>query len=237
MKYNYVGSELFIFKNALNWKKYWASILFPHISGDILEVGAGIGANISSIYNTKVKSWSAVEPDKSLLDEFERQIEIEKLEININLINGTARDVKEGNYFDVILYIDVLEHIENDSAEINEVLNLLKPGGRIIILAPAHKFLFTEFDIAVGHYRRYNKKLIRELMNSKSQSLEETKLIYLDFLGGALSLINRFVLNQSHPSRSQIVFWDSVIIPMSKIIDNLLRFQVGKSILAIYTRS
>jgi SAM-dependent methyltransferase len=237
MKYNYVGSELFIFKNALNWKKYWASILFPHISGDILEVGAGIGANISSIYNTKVKSWSAVEPDKSLLDELERQIGIEKREININLINGTARDVKEGNYFDVILYIDVLEHIENDSAEINEVLNLLKPGGRIIILAPAHKFLFTEFDIAVGHYRRYNKKLIRELMNSKSQSLEETKLIYLDFLGGALSLINRFVLNQSHPSRSQIVFWDSVIIPMSKIIDKLLRFQVGKSILAIYTRS
>jgi SAM-dependent methyltransferase len=237
MKYNYVGSELFIFKNALNWKKYWASMLFPHISGDILEVGAGIGANISSIYNTKVKSWSAVEPDKSLLDEFERQIEIEKLAININLINGTARDVKEGNYFDVILYIDVLEHIENDSAEINEVLNLLKPGGRIIILAPAHKFLFTEFDIAVGHYRRYNKKLIRELMNSKSQSLEETKLIYLDFLGGALSLINRFVLNKSHPSRSQIVFWDSVIIPMSKIFDYLLRFQVGKSILAIYTRS
>ena len=87
MKYNYVGSELFIFKNALNWKKYWASMLFPHISGDILEVGAGIGANISSIYNTKVKSWSAVEPDKSLLDEFERQIEIEKLAININLIN------------------------------------------------------------------------------------------------------------------------------------------------------
>ena len=236
MKYNYVGSELFIFKSAFNWKKYWAGIIFPHISGDILEVGAGIGANISSIYNTKVKSWSAVEPDKSLLDEFERQIEIEKLEININLINGTARDVKEGSYFDVILYIDVLEHIENDSAEINEVLNLLKPGGRIIILAPAHKILFTEFDIAVGHYRRYNKKYIRKLMNSKSQSLEETKLIYLDFLGGALSLINRFVLNQSHPSRSQIVFWDGVIIPISKIFDKLLRFQVGKSILAIYTR-
>ena len=41
--------------------------------------------------------------------------------------------------FDCILYIDVLEHIENDRQELIEAKKRLKPGGRLIILAPAHQ--------------------------------------------------------------------------------------------------
>ena len=42
---NYIGGELELFKNATNWKSYVAKKTRPFIKGDVLEVGAGLGAN------------------------------------------------------------------------------------------------------------------------------------------------------------------------------------------------
>ena len=56
--------------------------------------------------------------------------------------------------YDTILYIDVLEHIEDDYAEIKHAMGLLTSGGRIIIVSPAHNWLYNPCDKAVGHFRR-----------------------------------------------------------------------------------
>lgn len=45
--------------------------------------------------------------------------------------------------FDTIIYIDVLEHIEDDREELNRAASHLRPGGHLIILSPAHQKLFT----------------------------------------------------------------------------------------------
>ena len=53
--------------------------------------------------------------------------------------------------------MDVLEHIEDDKKEINRALEQLKPGGNIIFFVPAYQFLYSDFDKAIGHVKRYNK--------------------------------------------------------------------------------
>jgi hypothetical protein len=135
--------------------------------------------------------------------------------------------------FDSIVYIDVLEHIEDDKSELAQAFHLLRPGGRLIVLAPALQALYSPFDKAIGHYRRYARKSLRSCTPPSSR-LE--KLAYLDCVGLIASGANRLILKQSSPSLRQILFWDKYMIPVSRILDPLIGHRLGKSILAVWVR-
>ena len=100
------------------------------------------------------------------------------------------------------------------------------------MLSPAHTWLFSRFDASIGHYRRYTKKT---LLAAAPRSLKPKRVIYLDVCGLCASLGNRLLLQQNLPTANQILFWDRRFVPVSRILDPLLFFKVGKSILAIWT--
>jgi hypothetical protein len=139
-----------------------------------------------------------------------------------------------GERFDTILYIDVLEHIEDDRAELAASGARLRPGGHIVVLAPAHQWLYSPFDKAIGHFRRYSKP---SLLATAPPGLLAVAAYYLDAVGVAASLANRVLLRASLPTYAQIVFWDRVLVPCSRAIDPMLARSVGKSVVAIWTRS
>ena len=70
----------------------------------------------------------------------------------------TIESITDAAPFDTILYVDVLEHIADDAAELARARRLLTPEGNLVVLAPAHQSLFSPFDAAVGHYRRYDER-------------------------------------------------------------------------------
>jgi len=146
---------------------------------------------------------------------------------------GTITSVSECR-FDSVLYIDVLEHIEADREELAAAANLLCPGGHVIVLAPAHQFLFSEFDAAIGHCRRYNKTSLRACSPPNCR-LEA--MFYLDCAGVFASLANRVILRQSAPTLKQIKAWDNYIVPVSRLLDPLLGYAVGKTIVGVWTRN
>ena len=129
------------------------------------------------------------------------------------------------------MYIDVIEHILDEQTELEIAQSFLKKGGHLIILVPAHNFLYNEFDQSIGHRRRYKKKMLRNLV---PKQLEQQRLIYLDSLGLIASLANKLILKQSYPSLKQIRFWDRTIVPASKMIDTLSFYLIGKSLLGIW---
>jgi 2-polyprenyl-3-methyl-5-hydroxy-6-metoxy-1,4-benzoquinol methylase len=144
-------------------------------------------------------------------------------------VNNRLQNAK----FDSVLYIDVLEHIHDDAAELRLAYQLLAPNGRLIILAPAHQALFSPFDQAVGHYRRYSRRTLSKLV-PEGMTLEASR--YLDSLGLILSLMNKLVLSSAAPTRTQIRFWDSCVIPLSRILDRLLDYRVGKTVVMIFRK-
>ena len=109
----------------------------------------------------------------------------------------------------------------------------MKPGGHLVILSPAHPFLFTPFDQAIGHYRRYTKKTLREAIPA---GLEPVRLVYLDAVGLFASLGNRLVLKSAMPSPGQIALWDRVMVPMSRVVDPVLGHAFGKSVLGVWRK-
>ena len=224
----YPGLELKLFEQAHNWKSYWSSRIAPYVRGAVLEVGAGIGANTRLLASLDFVHWTCLEPDQSLA----QQIEL-PLGGRHGLTLGTIDDLDAGQQFDSILYIDVLEHIAEDGAEMARAAARLRPGGALIVLSPAHPFLFTPFDEAIGHYRRYTRATLRQTV---PPCLAEVTVTYLDSVGMLASLGNRLLLGQSMPTAQQIGVWDRWMVPPSRIADRLTGGLIGKSVLGVWRR-
>ena len=226
-EYLYPGVELELFAYAINWKSYFKKHLIPYVQGRVLEVGAGIGETSKFLQNTKVTHWTYLEPDRRL---FADLVEKNYKSKSDEFICGTTEDIKDKE-FDTILYIDVLEHIEDDLNELECSSHLLAKGGRIIILSPAHNILFSKFDKSIGHFRRYNYKMLKNL---EYKDLRLEQYFYLDSLGLFLNLCNKLILKKSTPSKKQILFWDRCIVPISKLLDPILGNKFGKTIIGIF---
>jgi len=232
-EFKYVGSELDLFAAVHNWKSYWSSRIRPFIRGDVLEVGAGIGANTAYLDGGGNRRWVCLEPDAQLVDRMAGNLRQTAGSRRYEIVCGTAQNFGAED-FDTILYIDVLEHIDHDREELESAAMLLRDGGRLIVLAPAHPCLFTPFDAAIGHFRRYNRTMLR---NISPASLRIEKLWYLDSAGFLLSAANRLLLSQSMPTKAQLAFWDRCVVPVSRVLDPCFFGLAGKSVIGIWLRA
>lgn len=227
----YIGNELELFSEAANWKSYWLQIVAGYLGKHVLEVGAGIGSNTRLIY-PMVDRLTALEPDPDQAQLIRRLFQVFSLS-NASVVGGTLSNLSKRDKFDAILYIDVLEHIENDRLEVDNAYHYLSPGGHLIILSPAHQLLYTSFDKAIGHFRRYNRQSIIRLQ----PSCAIPKFIgYLDSMGLVVSFGNKILLRSSMPTPAQILFWDRYLVPISIAVDKLIRYSLGKSILAVWQK-
>jgi SAM-dependent methyltransferase len=161
----------------------------------------------------------------------ETLISEKKLPDNCKIQTGKIDQLTEK--FDAILYIDVLEHIESDREEISKAAALLNNGGHLIVLSPAFQFLYNPFDKAIGHYRRYNKRMLRQLT---PHTLKLLHCRYYDSAGYFAALVNKLLLRQKYPTVKQVLFWDRWIIPVSRITDKLLFNSFGKSIISVWKK-
>lgn len=232
MTETYIGSELELFAHAQNWKRYFGSVIAP-LGPRVLEVGAGLGSTTAALCDGTQDEWLCLEPDRSLLDEVQARIQRGNLPACCHPRAGTVSELTPDERFDSILYIDVLEHIEDDHAELARAAAHLHPGGRLVVLSPAYPFLFSPFDKAIGHYRRYTRASLAALT---PPGCRQSKLLYLDSVGLLTSLANRLFLHQSLPTQAQILFWDRRLVPLSRLLDPLIGFRAGRSVISIWER-
>jgi SAM-dependent methyltransferase len=227
---HYVGNELELFSGAQRWKAYFSRSIAPWIRGDVLEVGAGIGANTRLLANERVKSWLCLEPDAALAEKLRAAVaDLPRTSVSV----GTTATL-EPALFDTLLYIDVLEHIEDDRGELLRALGFLRAGGSLVVLCPAHQALYSEFDRAIGHFRRYDKT---SLAACAPPGAEQRELYYLDSVGMLASLANRALLKQKQPTTQQILTWDRFMVPVSTVLDRALGRRLGKSVIGVWTKS
>jgi SAM-dependent methyltransferase len=231
--YQYPGAELDLFARAHNWKRHWVASL-PALRGDVLEVGAGIASNTSLLIGPEIRRWYCLEPDGGLLARLRERIASDPALARCQAIGGTVAGLDPAQTFDAIVYIDVLEHIDDDRRELQDAAAHLKPGGSLIVLAPAHNWLYTEFDRAIGHHRRYSKA---SLAAETPAGTSLRRLFYLDSAGLLASLANKVILKQRMPGPRQIRVWDGVLVPCSRILDAITFHAIGKSIVGVWERT
>ena len=199
--------------------------------GDVLEVGAGIGSTTRHLCDGSQRTWLCLEPDAAMADRLAEAIARGELPACCRARAGTVRDLPPDARFDAILYVDVLEHIEDDTGELAAAARALGPAGALIVLAPAHGWLYSPFDRAIGHYRRYTR---RSLAAVGPPGLRRLALRYLDSVGLLASAGNRFILRKSLPTVRDIARWDRLMVPLSRWLDPWLGYRVGKSVVGIW---
>jgi len=231
---SYVGSELELFEAAVTWKSYLRDQIGPHLGPYVIEVGAGIGSTTRALSTGRHERWTCLEPDSEMAARIALAVAEGSLPPFCEAVSGTlSTHATAMEQVDSVLYIDVLEHIENDADEVRLASRLLRPGGRLVVLAPAHQWLYSPFDEAIGHYRRYSRSSLAALT---CEGLRLTTLRSLDAVGLLASAGNRFLLRGAHPTPAQIRLWDRVLVRASRIVDPVFGYRLGKSVLAVWER-
>ena len=123
----------------------------------ILEVGAGTGSNLAMLQG--FGRVDAIEPDEAA-----RALASRRGGFAVGggmLPDGVA--LEDGRY-DLIVLLDVLEHIERDRASLQVLRTKLAPGGRIVLTVPATPWLWGAHDVAHHHKRRYTAATLRDAL-------------------------------------------------------------------------
>jgi len=226
---DYVGKELEIFDTAKVFQKYVYFLIKKYFKNKIFEVGAGLGS-FTRQYNNSYKEIYLSDLDKNnylvLKKKFSKKKNIKINNQKINQIN-----IK----FNTILYLNVLEHIKKDKSEINLAISKLNSGGHLIILVPAHQKLYSKFDKAIGHCKRYN---INFFKNNKFKNAKVEKLIYLDMVGYFLYFCNKiFFKEEIYPSKIKVFLWDKFFSPITIVLDFFTNYKYGKNVLCVYKKN
>ena len=223
----YPGLELETFDKAKIWRKYIFFLIKKYFKNEILEVGAGIGS-FTKNYINEFNNITLSETDSKNLDYIKKKFGTKKIDTSDKLIQNINKK------FNTIIYLNVLEHIEGDIDEINNALEKLNSNGYLIVLVPAHNKLYSKFDKAVGHVKRYELDFFKK---NKFENTELVDLYYLDCLGYLLYYINRiFFKEETYPSKFKVMVWDKFFTPITILIDFLLRYRFGKNIMCIYRK-
>ena len=229
--YHYVGDELDLFATATRWKAYFHRQISPYLGASVLEVGAGLGGTTRALCRGTEARWVCLEPDPALAARLEAEQAAGRLPGACEVVVGTLNDQLAADRFDSVLYMDVLEHIDDDRAELVQASRRVAPGGYLVVLSPAHQWLFTPFDRSIGHCRRYSRATLQAV---SPPGLKLVWLGYLDAVGFFASLANKLLLRQAIPTPQQIAFWDRVLVRTSTWIDPILGNRAGKSVLGVW---
>lgn len=203
----------------------------PFISGNIFEIGSGRGTYskkiIKDLTSNKIVLSDIDQDYIKWLGQFEsKNVSIAKVDIS------RKEDFKNINIpIDSAFALNVLEHIEDDVRAMNNIYDSLSPGGKFIILVPAHKFLFNCIDEGVGHYRRYTKS---EVMAKVSKTkFKVKKLFYFNFLSIFGWYLNGHVFRKNVISKRAAFLLDK-IVPLLRLIEQyILRKKIGISIIVV----
>ena len=128
---------------------------------NILDFGTGSGVNLDMLRK------------HGLVDIHEQNKyarAVIKKERKIKNLYSTLKIKK--NFYDLILLADVIEHVKQPKELLKDLKKFLKKDGHILITVPAYQFLFSKKDKVLGHYRRYNKELLKtELSGFKVENI------------------------------------------------------------------
>lgn len=152
------------FKNDFR-NRNLVDLVVSKVSGKkVLDIGCGSGYLLSCLKKKK-KEVFGLEPNKELIKL------AKKFFPSLKIFKGYAEDLNKLNQkFEIIIMVDVLEHIKNDNLLIKKIYLHLKKEGQLILVVPVYQFLYGKRDKKLGHFRRYSKTiLINKLIKNNFQ--------------------------------------------------------------------
>jgi hypothetical protein len=233
-KVEYVGKDLEAMAFAKAYHRWIFDLMRPFLGKVLVEVGAGTGSFSKMLLESRPESLTLVEPSSmfSTLETETRSLQTStKIDLYNNIFSEIADEIRSAGPPDSILYINVLEHIEDDLAELRMVHDTLAAKGRAFIFVPALPLLFSNFDRHLGHLRRYTRKELKEKCEEAGFKL--LLLRWFDMAGVLPWLVKYRILKSLKIERGAVYAYDRVAVPVIRPLENLLHPPFGKNLLLI----
>lgn len=203
----------------------------PYCNGKVLEIGSGIG-NISEFFVNKKNDISVSdlrENYRTILKSKFNLPDTKVLDLDIVDLDFDNKSKHLLNTFDSVFSLNVVEHIKDDDLAIKNMVKLLKPGGHLVILVPAHQALYNNFDVTLEHYKRYNKKSLTQLMQNYGEVITSFYFNAVGILGWWVS--GKLFKNKMIPEGEMKLY--NTLVPIIKIADAVTFNKIGLSVICV----
>jgi SAM-dependent methyltransferase len=217
-------------EHSKNYSAWILELIGPHISGRILEVGAGRGTY--SEYFAEHGHLTALEPSESHSAALrERMKDFPNVVVVTAQLNGAAAP---GSY-DTVVLLNVLEHIPDDHEALGDIYESLAPGGKMVLWVPAFECLYGKFDERIGHYRRYRRNELLALVHNTG--FQQVTAKYTNLPGFFAWWLVVRVLGRAPTAGRLAVIHDRYFVPVIRRVERVVRPPVGQSLMVVAQRS
>jgi 2-polyprenyl-3-methyl-5-hydroxy-6-metoxy-1,4-benzoquinol methylase len=202
------------------------------LRGHVLEVGAGLGTITRRLVERHpIVSIVALEPAQNVYADLAA---FAALEPRVSAYQQTLEQYqpRPGVEFDAVVYLNVLEHIDDDAGELRRAAAVLRTGGALLVFGPALGWLYSELDYKAGHYRRYSVAQLRQLV--AAAGLQVVSIHYFDVLGVLPYFVVYRLWGHDTVAGSTLWWYDRVVVPLSRGLQRMWpNPPLGKNVILI----
>lgn len=205
----------------------------PYIGQRVLEVGAGIGNITQYLIDREFVLASDIEDQylTILLQKFGSRSNFKAMKLDF--MDDVASKIQPLK-IDTIICLNVLEHIYDDRKALKSMFDILVPGGNVVLLVPAHRWLYGSLDVNLLHHRRYSKKDLVHKFQEARLSIRRTK--WMNIAGIAGWFINSRILKTHSLSAAQLTLYEK-LVPFFRLFEKITGPPVGQSIIVVGNKS
>jgi SAM-dependent methyltransferase len=214
---------------ARNYFDWQGRLVAPELGATVVEAGCGIGNFTRMLLDRRLVVAVDVEAEcvERLRQRYPNQANLRTEICGVESPEFAALRRYEA---DSCVCLNVLEHVEDDRGALRAMASILKPGGTIALLVPAFPALYGPTDENLGHYRRYTRSSMLELV--RQAGLRVRKLHYVNSAGFFGWWANARVLRSQTISRRQVEIYDRYVAPGLSRIERIVKPPFGQSLFA-----
>lgn len=211
---------------ARNYRQWLAYLVLPFLGDDPLEIGSGTG-DYAELWAKAGLTITATEGYQPLVDHLRRRFDGQD---NVRVRPLMAPVTERGSYSAVVA-LNVLEHIPDDVAALRSFAGLVRPGGAVVMFVPAFPALMSEFDLTVGHQRRYRRRSLTNAMTAAGLHPESVR--YVNVVGFFGWLVMMRLLRGRPGAGPLLTMFDRAIVPVMRRVEAAIPPPFGQSLLAV----
>jgi 2-polyprenyl-3-methyl-5-hydroxy-6-metoxy-1,4-benzoquinol methylase len=221
---------------ADNYTDWLVSMCEPYLGDDVLEVGAGHGQLTERILRGRRVTVTDLSKRciDLLEDRFGHDPSFEACCCDLEELLHDREGGDRRSRYDAAVVVNVLEHIDDDVGALAAAAQLVRPGGHVIVFAPAFDGLYSEFDRRIGHRRRYRRAHLVEVADLAGLEIVEAR--YVNTLGAIAWWAYARHLRRTPTKPRNVTMFDRVVVPALRRYEERREPSFGQSVFLVGRR-